>query len=184
MKRKKITAVMTALCLTATIGATVYASDKIEAENGNREINVSVNYISQEDVEPDIYKVEIIWGSMAFVYQAENYLVWNPDKLTYETGESKGLGWTCEDGANLITIKNHSNQQVKAKFDFSYTIAPFKGSFSKPEILLDSAVEKSLEETPEETVTFTLDDDTPLMDATGTEYKIGIVKVIIDEVPA
>ena len=44
---------------------------------------------------PFTYSADIIWGSLSFTYSD-----------TVPEGETEEIGWTCEDGANVITVKN------------------------------------------------------------------------------
>ncbi len=57
-----------------------------------------------------VYSVDIAWGSMAFTYTAGNKGTWNPATYEYE-GASEGV-WSCEEGANAITVTNRSNAEV------------------------------------------------------------------------
>ncbi|MBQ7290800.1 MAG: hypothetical protein IJW76_03630 [Clostridia bacterium] len=65
-----------------------------------------------ESIKRNVYSVEITWGSMEFTYTPK----WNPDTHTYVHSDS---GWSCEDGANKITVANHSSAPIKV--DLEYT---------------------------------------------------------------
>jgi len=62
------------------------------------------------------YSVTVEWGSMVFTYRAPQK-VWNPETHAEVDGSGNGT-FTCEDRANQITVKNHSNADVKVTFDF------------------------------------------------------------------
>lgn len=57
-----------------------------------------------------IYKVDISWGSMAFTYTAASKGTWSVTNHVYEGGTE--AGWSWADGANEITITNHSNAGI------------------------------------------------------------------------
>lgn len=64
-----------------------------------------------------VYQVDITWGSMEFTYIDGGKGTWNPITHSYE-GQSQGT-WSCEDGANVITVSNSSNAAVEV--GLSYT---------------------------------------------------------------
>lgn len=69
----------------------------------------------QSAVAPDtVYSVDIEWGSMSFTY-TEAQEVWDPTKLKYVSG---GGEWSCAEGANAVTVTNHSNATVIADVEF------------------------------------------------------------------
>ena len=66
-----------------------------------------------------IISVDIAWGEMEFTY----------DDTLDEEGNEKG--WTCADGANMITIENNSNDTVLVTFDYmSLMYTEIEGSFT------------------------------------------------------
>lgn len=92
-----------------------------------------------------VYKVDITWGSMEFTYTVnEANRTWNPTDHTYTSGENEGV-WSCDSGADEITVTNHSNGAVKAGFSYvpaeGYT--GITGSFTSGELSLPSAVGKA-----------------------------------------
>lgn len=62
----------------------------------------------------EVYSVDIEWGSMSFTYN-EPQKVWDTKKLKYVSG--KGT-WSCDEGANAITVTNHSNAPIIADVGF------------------------------------------------------------------
>lgn len=180
-----------------TAGATVYLyntdSGKITDVNGGDNQHkkpVTATY-STGAAAATTYSVEITWGSMEFDYKVPDK-EWNPE--THEEQPVAGSGgWTCKEGANKITVKNHSNENVKVAFDFDaisqYYIQGSNDGFTKVEvsnndsndfadnaIVLVSAVEKSVNAAP--TVIAALNLSGTLSDDPGTNA-IGHVTVTI-----
>ena len=70
------------------------------------------------------YRIEVIWGSMMFVYNSEN--TWDP--YTHAKSATGDSGWDMsylpnenefeEGDNNVITIKNHSEFAIGAVFDY------------------------------------------------------------------
>lgn len=69
--------------------------------------DVYVTY--QEPEAPEVISVDITWGSLTFKYEENR--TWNPTSHTYD---ATGGAWKHDEGANLITITNHSNAAVAA----------------------------------------------------------------------
>lgn len=82
-----------------------------------------------------VYSVDISWGSMEFFYQTD-IETWNPNTHTYDKTNS---GWTFENGANQIIIKNHSNIYLNCSFAYQKTIDSVSCEFSEPTLFIDSA---------------------------------------------
>ena len=103
---KSIFKIMLAVMLCFSMSVNAFASEP--GETDSKDVVADYNGTAPDPV----YSVEITWGSLAFTYNAENAGTWNPDEYVYEgsTGES----WTCEPGANRITVTNHSNAAVTA----------------------------------------------------------------------
>ena len=152
-----------------TPGATVYLyntdSGKITDVNGGDNQHkkpVTATYFTGAAADAT-YSVEIKWGSMAFTYQAPQK-EWDPENHTEVEGSGAGT-WTCEEGANQITVKNHSNANVKVEFAFDanqqYYIQSPNDGFTQVDvsengdnvltgnaIVLNSAVRKSVNAAP------------------------------------
>jgi len=64
-----------------------------------------------------VYNVDIKWGSLEFTYTDSSKGTWNPTTHQYENAE--GAKWSCESGANVITITNHSNADVTATASYT-----------------------------------------------------------------
>ena len=123
-------------------GATVYLyntdSGKITDVNGGNNQHkkpVTATY-STGAAAATTYSVEITWGSMEFDYKVPDK-EWNPETHEEQTVDGSG-GWTCKEGANEITVKNHSNADVKVAFDFDaisqYYIQGSNDGFTKVDV--------------------------------------------------
>lgn len=72
-----------------------------------------------EGIKTDAYKVNISWGSMKFNY-SEAHQEWNTDTHQWDTVTA--AAWTAAaDGANVITVVNHSSKDVTAALGFEAT---------------------------------------------------------------
>jgi hypothetical protein len=103
---KSICRIIIAMMLCFSMSVSSFASEP--GESDSKDVTADYNGTAPETV----YSVEITWGSLAFTYNAENVGTWNPDEYVYEG--SVGESWTCEEGANRITVTNHSNAAVTA----------------------------------------------------------------------
>ena len=175
-----------------TPGATVYLyntdSGKItDVKEGNNQHKkpVTATY-STGAAAATTYSVEIKWGSMEFNYKVPD-MEWNPETHKEQPVAGSG-GWTCKEGANEITVKNHSNADVKVAFAFQsnshYTTGANDGFTQKNgdnvstvnAIVLNSAVETEVNAAP--TVIVALNLSGELTDNPGTNV-IGHVIVTI-----
>lgn len=178
-------------------GATVYLYNKdsgkiTDVNDGNNQHKkpVTATY-STGAAAATTYPVEITWGSMEFDYKVPDK-EWNPETHEEQTVDGSG-GWTCDEGANKITVKNHSNADVEVAFDFDanlqYYIQSANDGFTKAEvsnndsndfadnaIVLVSAYGKSVNAAP--TVIAALNLSGKLTDDPGTNA-IGHVTVTI-----
>lgn len=133
MRKKAVLAA--ALMLTAAMGTTVFAE---EVNNGTKEVTATYVQGSSSDI---IYSVDVTWGSMEFTYTSPAQGTWNPETHGYVGAEETGR-WTYSDGANVVTVTNHSNTAVAA--ELTYTSAEgyenVQGIFDASEISLETAV--------------------------------------------
>ncbi|MBQ8862295.1 MAG: hypothetical protein IJ021_06105 [Clostridia bacterium] len=105
--------------VTITIVSHAYTPEPVGPNAGSTIVDSNVvpaiavsGELRLESIKRDVYSVEITWGSMEFTYTPK----WNPDTHTYVHSDS---GWSCEDGANKITVANHSSAPIKV--DLEYT---------------------------------------------------------------
>lgn len=150
MKTKKVLAVVLALVMALALSVTAFAGENngTKPENGPTKIDVTGAY-SGEGTPIDVYSVDISWGSMEFTYKTTGEKTWNPE--THEYNVNEGDGWVFEDGADVVTVVNHSNAAVKVDFSFEKDNEPYKGPYtgtmSNESETLDPAVENTALET-------------------------------------
>ena len=93
---------------------TTDATTNITDANGRDSHDVYVTY--QEGASsPTIYSVDIVWQSMEFTYTAASEGTWDPEAHDYTNKQN--ASWSFEN--NKITVTNHSNAEVKAKFTYT-----------------------------------------------------------------
>lgn len=93
---------------------TTDATTSITDANGRDSHDVYVTY--QEGASsPTIYSVDIVWQSMEFTYTAASEGTWDPEAHAYT--DKQNASWSFEN--NKITVTNHSNAEVKAKFTYT-----------------------------------------------------------------
>lgn len=63
-----------------------------------------------------VYSVDVSWGSLEFTYTDQSEGVWNPTTHMYESKTE--AGWSCEEGADKVTVTNHSNAAVDAALSY------------------------------------------------------------------
>lgn len=94
--------------------------------NGSELRDVVASYVGSQTEE--IVSVDLSWGSFEFVYNAENLGTWDPETHQYYGGTK--AKWTYEDGANVLTITNHSNVAVTATLTYLSNDVAITGSFN------------------------------------------------------
>lgn len=114
-----------------TIGSTPGngSNSTITSPSGNTDIRVTASYDATL-VEQEVYRVDIVWGSMAFTYHPEFVGTWNPNTHTYS--DEADAYWSFEENANKITVTNHSNAPINASFSYA-ALPPYNtitGAFS------------------------------------------------------
>ncbi len=132
---------------------TIDATTNITDVNGSDSRDVYVTY--QEGASsPTIYSVDIVWESMEFTYTAASEGTWNPSTHTFIDVE--GASWSFEN--NKITVTNHSNTEVKAKFTYAPAanfravsgefVDVHKDAISNATLTLNSAVGSTQDKAP------------------------------------
>lgn len=99
---KKTLFLVLALALVLSLSVPALAAE-VSTDNGSRD--VTATYVDDTAI---IYGVEITWGSMKFTYTSSQD-GWNTESHRY--GSSTGA-WTYEQGANVVTVTNHSNAGI------------------------------------------------------------------------
>lgn len=131
MKMKKIGALVLALVMALSLTVTAFAVDPITSvTSGYNSASTDVKGKFAVDESTTVsadkkYKVDIEWGNMQFTYTmtstSTTALTWNPETHRYDdsTGNAATGAWSCDDGANKVTLTNHSNAKMKAAFAFA-----------------------------------------------------------------
>lgn len=149
MRAKKVRAILAVSLVGALLacqGSVVLAAQGSGEVPTSPRINVSGTY-AQTGTPGTVYKVDIAWGSMEFTYTVnKSNETWNPADHTYTNEGSDGV-WSCESGADEITITNHSNAAVKAGFSYAPAkrYAGITGGFTFAELSLPSAEGKAVD---------------------------------------
>ena len=99
---------------TGTNKNTTDATTNITDANGRDSHDVYVTYQAGTS-SPTIYSVDIVWQSMEFTYTAASEGTWDPEAHAYT--DKQNASWSFEN--NKITVTNHSNAEVKAKFTYT-----------------------------------------------------------------
>lgn len=178
MNFKKI--LLTVGVLSMVVSANAFAeTTTITTGNGNQTKFVMGTYESGE--KKTVYKVDVEWGSMQFVYKEASEGTWNPDKHAYEGAVSE-TGWSSE--SSDITLKNHSNTALTATLRFISRKNGVSGSFTddKTELALPSAAEgeylNNTENVPTATTNLSLSGDPGSFNG---EEAVGTVMVTIND---
>jgi len=149
---------------------------ELKATNDSSSQNVTAKY--SRGVVTDVYSVEIEWGSMSFEY-TDDALVWNPEKHEYE--EQGNASWRpATNGADKVTVKNHSNKPVSVAFSYESAseYSGISGSFGASSATLDAAAENSdYDSAPSYTATLSLSGELPSSATASTV--IGTAKVTL-----
>ncbi len=169
---KKLLAMIFVLALASVMSLTAFAATPITSVGGSDSAEVKGTYAAGSAT-PTVYKVDISWGSMEFTYTAASQ-EWDPTTHSYK--ESTTAAWTCAEGANKITVTNHSNADVKASLTYtaSADYAGISGTFSANELSLKTAVGTTVANAPTASATLTLAGD---LAADADDVTIGTVTV-------
>lgn len=134
---KKTVFVILTIALLCAMPMSAFAASPITSKGGSDSAPVKGTYVAGGSA--TVYSVDITWGSMEFTYTDASEGVWDPQTHTYSG--AKAAGWTCEEGANKITVTNHSNAVVTAKLTYDaaagYSVT---GSFTESSLELKTAV--------------------------------------------
>ena len=125
--------------LVATTPVSVFAADSIlNGRNDAHNIDVQAKYVDGVE-SPDVYSVDVTWGSMQFTYSTSGTREWDPSTHKY-TDDVTG-GWT--ESGNTVTVTNHSNRDVKVAFAYetAHGFDGIRGTFSVTSDTLSAGVE-------------------------------------------
>lgn len=168
---KKIIAATLALTLSMSMGNLVYAVEDKTAD-------IKATYQAGKEITDTVYSVDVKWGSLEYTYSSGVTKSWDPTTLKYK--ETSGTSsWTCQEGADQITVTNNSNADITASLTYGKTDSNITGTFTNPEIGLKSAEGTNVGESPSGTTTLSLKG--ALSDTTAEKKEIGKVTVTISD---
>ncbi len=172
---KKLLVLVLSLALLCAMSVPAFAATPITSVGGSDSASVKGTYVSGSG-SLTVYSVDIAWGSMEFTYTDASQGNWNP--LTHEYDGAVEATWTCADGANRITVTNHSNASVTATLSYAAATGydAISGAFSAGELVLDSAVGTAFAAAPAKSSLLTLSGALP---KTATNVTIGTVTVTL-----
>ena len=168
---KKIIAATLALTLSMSMGNFVYAADDSSAD-------IKATYQAGKENTDTVYSVDVKWGSLEYTYSSGVTKSWDPKTLKYK--ETSGTSsWTCQDGADQITVTNNSNADITASLAYAETGSNITGTFTNSKIGLKSAEGTNVGGSPSETTTLSLKG--ALSNTTAEKQEIGNVTVTISD---
>lgn len=170
---KKLSILILSILLALSLSVTAWAIT-VDDVTQPTTIPVTATYEATSNGET-VYSVDISWGSMAFTYQAGGD-IWNPKTHQYDSTDS---GWIYDEGANQITIKNHSNIYLNCDLNFQSSLDSVTGELSDYSLYIDNAERTSPTSPPTGTATLTLNGT--LSSNTGNATQIGTITVTISE---
>lgn len=173
MKTVKRTAAIAAAAMMSIGAVSAVQGAELKAP-GSQTIDVNAKYESNITT-PKVYSVDITWESMDFTYSASGTRDWNPQEHAYADNTEASWG-----GGSGITVTNHSNKGIGAKFSFSALqgFEGLSGTFDEQEIDLLTAEGTEVNAAPKKTVAFTLGGD---LDENITELqKVGTITVTLE----
>ena len=168
---KKMIAATLALTLSMSMGNLVYAVEDKSAD-------IKATYQAGKESTDTVYSVDVNWGSLEYTYSSGVTKSWDPTTLKYK--ETSGTSsWTCQEGADQITVTNNSNADITASLAYDRTDSNITGTFTNSKIGLKSAEGTNVGESPSETTILSLKG--ALSDTTAGKKQIGNVTVTISD---
>lgn len=186
---KKMFALILALAMVMTMGATVFAAT-VDSQTGNVVVDITNGNVSDETNIP-VYHVVIAWGDLEFSYNFEGYTnltkKWDPETHAYvihgtQNGqEVVATGKWEGNTSNTVTVTNHSDDDVAVSAKFgdanSITNEGITATLSDNEFNLATAVGTLVANAPKDTFTVTVSGTPTTTDA--TDFGVGIITVTI-----
>lgn len=156
MRIKKLTAVAMTGMMVLGMGTSVCAAEPILPSKGAGTKEVKATYYT-DDKADTVYSVDIAWGDMQYKYTVSTEGTWNPSTHKFD-GASETGNWSCDTGANQVTVTNHSNAAVKAEFDYEAEgeYKGITGSFDGSTVNLATAEGTEVLNAPKATSTLSL----------------------------
>lgn len=127
------------------------------------------------------FSVDIAWGNLQYDYVVTGS-TWDSNSHTYTGGTKEWKVRGTEDVANAITITNHSNVAIRARYKFDSALKnednspKLTGTFAPSLLKVESAVGKVTADSDVTALSLTGDPGTELQDNT----KLGTVTIKID----
>ena len=170
---KKIFAIILSAALVLATAVCTSAAT-VNEENGTDSATVKGTYAAGS-ASSEVLSVDITWGSMEFTYTGASQGTWDPKTHSY-TGITTA-GWSCESGANVIKVTNHSNVDITASMNYASDAAysGINGEFSKNSVVLASAVGHTVTDAPTDSAELTLKGE--LTNKNASNENIGTVTV-------
>ena len=173
---RKIIAFITSFILLLSFSIPTFAATL--DENGEAAFTpIKVSYELSSAQTEEVYYVDVAWGSFENTYKTNDKKIWNPETLMYEIEE--GLPeWTCANGANTISVTNHSNTDVTAVLSYTPNAgySNISATFDKSVIQLAAPIENSpYDSAPKDSATFSLSGT--FNGEADTPVDIGTVKI-------
>ena len=171
---KKFLALALALVMICALSVTCFAAEPVRIDNDEvteAEATVKATYVPPQ-TSGEVFGVDVTFGSMEFTYTDTKQGTWNPDGHNY-TG-SASAAWSCADGADEVTVTNHSNVDITVTVAYEGAAGGKFGANATTTFNLETAVGKELNAADKETVTLTL---TEAINATNNS--LGTVTVTV-----
>ena len=177
---KKVLSIVLAIAMIASMATVAFANSMVgenAAATGNSEAPVYGTYTINDENRTDMFKVEVLWGSMEFTY-TEAAEQWNTTEHTWDTAEV-GTWAPAATDANKVILKNHSSEGVTVGLAFTDDVddeATIVGTFDKASIALDAVAGEG--------TAAVVDEDAALLSLVGDYNDEEAVKVEIGTVTA
>lgn len=157
---KKFFAFALALVLTFALSVTCFAAIAANGA-GSESKNVTAKYVGPT-LSGTVYGVDVKFGDMVFTYNAAAQGTWNPETHAYDNPGT--AEWTCNEGANEVTVTNHSNVAitVTVKYENAENVNGITGKFGENATAtfdLDAGVVGQKEAADKDTVALTVSGD-------------------------
>ena len=171
---KKFLASALAFALAISTSVTAFAANAA-TNDGTKGTDITVNgkYKAAGGASADVISVDIVWESMEFTYSEKSDGSWNPKTHQYDGATADG--WAATGGTDpKITVTNHSNVPVNANFAFATAVDGLNGSFTKPTLVLDSAVGTEFSNAPTDETAFSVSGA-----AINADQSLGMITVTV-----
>lgn len=172
MKTKKTAVMLLAGFLTVSMGTAAFAGSPTLKNNT---ANIKATY-SEETLTPEKYYVDIQWGSLEYTYNSGTTQTWDSTTLKFKEQPGKP-SWSVENGADTITVTNHSNMGIMASFSYENKENGVEGQLSKTSAYLKSAEGSDVGAAPSDSTVLTLSGT--LSDKTTVKTSVGTVNVTL-----